>query len=67
MAIKGMPPTDETIKVMKEADVDVAEFKSKNVNADMIKKADLILTMEPIQKDMILKLVPYAAAERRSS
>jgi protein-tyrosine-phosphatase len=63
MAVKGSPPTDETIKVMKEADVDVAEFKSKNISVDMIKKADLILTMEPIQKDMILKLAPYAAVK----
>ncbi len=61
MAIKGMPPTDETITVMKEADVDVAEFESKNINADMIKKADIILIMEPMQKDMILKSAPYAA------
>lgn len=61
MATKGLPPTDETIKVMKEADVDVAEFKSKNISADMIKKADLILIMEPMQKDMILKLAPHAA------
>jgi len=61
MATKGLPPTDETIKVMKEADVDVAEFKSKNISVDMIKKADLILTMEPMQKDMILKMAPHAA------
>lgn len=61
MAVKGLPPTDETIKAMKEADVDVAEFKSKNATADMIKKADLILTMEPVQKDIIVKLVPQAA------
>jgi protein-tyrosine-phosphatase len=60
MAMKGSPPTDETIKVMKEADVDVAEFKSKNINADMIKRADLILTMEPMQKEFILKMVSGA-------
>jgi protein-tyrosine-phosphatase len=63
MAIKGMSPTKETIAVMKEADVDVTEFKSKNISADMIKKADLILTMEPVQKDMILNLAPHAAAK----
>ncbi len=63
MAIKGMPPTDETIKVMKESDVDVAEFKSKNVTPDLVKKTDLILTMEPMHKDMILNLVSQAAAK----
>jgi protein-tyrosine-phosphatase len=63
MAMKGMPPTDETIKAMKEADVDVSEFKSKGVTADTIKKADLVLTMEPMHKDSILKIVPSAAAK----
>lgn len=63
MAAKGMPPTDETVKVMKEADVDVSESRSKGVTADLIKKADLILTMEPVQKDVVLKLAPHAAAK----
>ena len=63
MPTKGMPPTDETIMVMKEVDVDVAEFKSKNVTADLVKKAGLILTMEPIHKDIILKQAPQAAAK----
>lgn len=63
LALKGNPPTDETIKVMKEADVDVSEFKSKNIAADMIKKADLVLAMEPLQKDIILKMTPQAAGK----
>jgi protein-tyrosine-phosphatase len=63
MASKGLSPTDETIKVMKEADVDVSEFKTKIMTDDMIKKADLILTMEPMQKDVILKKAPPAASK----
>jgi protein-tyrosine-phosphatase len=63
MAIKGLPPTQETIKVMKEADVDVSEFKTKLVTDDMIKKADLVLTMEPAQKDVVVKKVPQAASK----
>ena len=63
MASKGLPPTAETIKVMKEADVDVSEFKTKLMTDDMIKKSDLILTMEPMQKDVILKKSPHAASK----
>ena len=63
MAPKGMPPTDEAIKVMKEVDVDVSEFKSKRINAVMIRAADLILMMEPMQKDMILNLEPHVTGK----
>jgi protein-tyrosine-phosphatase len=59
-ALGGMGPSDETIAVMKEDGVDVSDFKTKNVTADMIKKADLIITMEPLHKDEILSIVPEA-------
>jgi protein-tyrosine-phosphatase len=61
MATKNLPPTIETVKVMKEADVDVSEFRTKNLTDEMIKKTDLILTMEPMQKDVVLKKAPEAA------
>ena len=59
-AVDGMSPTDETIKVMKEDGVDASDYKTKNVTADMIKKADLILTMESVHKDKILRISPEA-------
>lgn len=62
-ALNGLPPTDETIAVMKEDGVDVADYVTKNVTTDMIKKADLILTMEPAHKDEITRTVPAAAAK----
>lgn len=62
-ALNGLPPSDETIEVMKEESVDVSDFKTKNVTVDMIKKADLIITMEPVHKDEILVLVPEASAK----
>lgn len=59
-AVDGMPPTDETITVMKEYGVDVSDYKSKNVTADMIKRSNLILTMEPTHKEAILRIAPEA-------
>ena len=62
-ALNGLPPTDETITVMKEDGVDVSGYKTKNVTPDMIKKADLILAMEPMHKDDIVRLVPSAVSK----
>jgi len=62
MAINGLQPTEETIKVMEESGVDVSEFKSKGMTADMAKRFDLILAMEPMHKEAILKMAPNAAS-----
>lgn len=63
MAVRGMPPTDETIKVMEESGVDVSGLKSKSVTADMVNRSDLVLTMEPLHKDMVMKMAPHAASK----
>ncbi len=62
-ALNGMPPSGETIEIMKEEGVDVSGYRTKNVTADMIKKADIILVMEPMHKDEILALVPEAKSK----
>lgn len=62
-ALSGLPPSDETIKVIKEEGVDVSDFRTKNVTTDMIREADLILTMEAMHKDEILSLVPEAKSK----
>ncbi len=62
-ALNALAPTDETVTVMREEGVDVSDYKTKNVTADMIKKADLILTMEPVHKDEIVRLVPSAGSK----
>ena len=62
-ALDGLPSSDETIEVMKEEGVDVSDYRAKNITADMIKKADLILAMEPMHKDEILALVPEAKSK----
>jgi protein-tyrosine phosphatase len=62
-ALNGLSPSDETIEVMKEEGVDVSFFKTKNVTPYMIKKADIIITMEPVHKDEILAIVPEAKSK----
>jgi len=62
-ALNGLPPSDGTVKVMAEEGVDVSGFSTKNVTADMINRADLILTMTPAHKDEILAIAPEAASK----
>lgn len=59
-ALNGLPLSDKAVEVMKEEGVDVSPFRAKHITADMIKKSDLILAMEPAHKDEILALVPEA-------
>ena len=62
-ALSGLPPSYETIEVMKEEGVDVSGFRTKKITAEMIKKSDLILTMEEAHKDEILSLMPEAVSK----
>lgn len=56
----GLIPTPETVMVMKEEGVDVAAYRSKPLTADLIRGADLILVMENIHKEEVLRLDPEA-------
>lgn len=60
-AANDFPPTNETIEVMNEEGVDLSDFKSKALTKDMIKASDLILVMEHLHKDEVLKIAPEAA------
>lgn len=61
MALDGFPPTEETVAVMKGEGVDVSKARSRRLTKDMIKKSDLVIAMEEMHKDFILKLSPDAA------
>jgi len=63
MALDGFPPTDETVKVMGDEGIDVAGYKSRRITLDLIDKSDLILAMEDIHKDFILKMNPKAGSK----
>ncbi|MFH1189795.1 MAG: low molecular weight protein arginine phosphatase [Candidatus Omnitrophota bacterium] len=60
-AFEGMPPSDETIEVVREEGVDVSDYRTKRVTTEMVRKADLILVMEPAHKEDISGILPEAA------
>jgi len=60
VAFSGMTPTKETIKVMQKEGVDVSSHKSSALNKDLINNSSLILTMESIHKNEVLRLTPEA-------
>jgi len=60
IALEGLPPTQETIEVMKKEGVDVSDHRSKPVTERLIKDAGLILVMEERHKDLIVNMVPEA-------
>lgn len=61
VAVDGFSPTDKTIEVMKEHGIDISYFKSKQLTVERIKRADVILVMEPGQKDLVKMMVTAAA------
>ncbi|MFH0764756.1 MAG: low molecular weight protein arginine phosphatase [Candidatus Omnitrophota bacterium] len=61
--LEGMPPTKKTIDVLNAEGVTMNGFKSRSVTAEMIKNADLILVMEDLHKDEILKKAPEASGK----
>lgn len=60
-AFNGSSPTEETVTVMRREGVDVSAFKSKSLTDEMIKKADLILTMAAHHMDEVIRRVPAAS------
>lgn len=52
--------TGEAFEVMRKEGVDLSDFRSKPLTEEMVKKADLILTMERLHKNTILSLYPKA-------
>jgi protein-tyrosine-phosphatase len=62
-AVEGFSPTEETVSVMKAQGVDVSDFRSKTVTEDMVEDADVILVMEVMHKDDILRRFPAAASK----
>lgn len=57
----GWPPTEEAANVMKMEGIDISGFRSKRLNQELVKEADLVLTMEQSHKDSIISLLPQYA------
>jgi len=58
--LDGIPPTKETVRVMKEEGVDVTTYRGKSLTLDLISRADLILVMQELHKREILHRAPQA-------
>jgi len=57
----GLPTTYETVFVMASEGVNVSEHRARQLTGDMIKSADLILTMEHMHREEIVRRAPEAA------
>ena len=58
--VSGFSPTGNTIQVMKKEGIDVSGHKAASLNKELIGKSDLILAMEKIHKDEVIRLAPGA-------
>ena len=63
-APEDMPPTDNTVKLLKERDdIDASSFRAKRLTDDLIKKTDLILVMENAHRDEVVRRAPEASSK----
>ncbi|MEW5758775.1 MAG: L-threonylcarbamoyladenylate synthase [Candidatus Omnitrophota bacterium] len=53
-AFDGQPPTFEVLELLKQEGVDLTSNRSRSITKEMLKEADLILTMTQHQKEEIL-------------
>ncbi len=56
----GMPPSAETVAVMKENSIDIARHVGQQLTTLLIERADLIFCMEEFHMKQILDAVPEA-------
>ena len=60
-ALKGNRASREAIEVLSREGIDVSTHRARQINEDMLKSSDLILTMTKGHKDMILMQYPDVA------
>jgi len=60
-AVPGASPTVQAVMVMAERGLDLSTHKARQVTADMVRQADLVLTMTRSHREALLKLAPEAA------
>ena len=59
-ALVGRPPDKKACQLMLEKDLDISGHRARQLNKDMIRKADLILVMETSHKSAIEEFEPCA-------
>jgi protein-tyrosine-phosphatase len=55
---QGLPPTKETLEIMKKEHIDLPNHIATQLTGDLLKQADLVLTMEEAHKRAILLYYP---------
>lgn len=59
-AVEGFPASEDTVRVMQEAGIDVTGHQSQRLRPEMVRAADKIYVMEVLHRDWILKMAPDA-------
>lgn len=62
-AVPGMSASDNAIKALLQDKIDLSTHKARQLDALMIKEADIVLTMTGRHKDYILQMMPEAAGK----
>lgn len=63
-AHNGIPATDKSVQVMREYGLDISQHRSREVTAEMLARADLVLTMTSGHKEALL--VEFAEARGKT-
>jgi len=56
----GLPPTENTAKILKSHGIPCADYRSKSCTNSLVDNADLIFVMENIHKQTLLEQYPQA-------
>jgi protein-tyrosine-phosphatase len=55
---KGLPPTKETLEIMKKEQIDLSDHTAIQLTLNLLERVDLVLTMEEAHKKAILFYYP---------
>ncbi len=62
-AAEGMRAAREAVQAMYKYDINISEYKSSQLDPDMIEKSDFIFTMTRAQRDCLLDMFPDTKAQ----
>ena len=57
-APRGLKPTKGTIKVLQREGIDISEYRSQKLTAEILKVADLVVVMEKRHRYNLIELYP---------
>lgn len=60
-AVEGIPAAPRAVQVMAQRGLDVSGHRAQSINRELLEQADLILTMERVQKESLTAVFPFVA------